>query len=230
MGRIIRGLGALVAYVAIATLLAELIGVGFLLSRGQLTEEKVSQLVAVVQGIELPKPDTPQPKSTAKSTTRQISPDDVARARALKTRDLELREQSLENSLATLKFEQAKLLDEKDRYEVIKTAFEAQLKDLREGAIASNQENARLILENITPKQAKEQILKMIEKQELDQVVTLLSLMPINKRAAIFKTFKSEEESQQLATILKTIREGVPEVPLIDQTKKELERPESTSP
>ena len=51
--------------------------------------------------------------------------------------------------------------------------------------------------------------------------MTLLSAMPIEKRAKIVAEFKTEPESEQLAEMLRLIRAGEPDVTLIDEAAKQ---------
>jgi hypothetical protein len=140
-----------------------------------------------------------------------------------------LREQSLTNDVAVVKSEYEKLIDEKDRYERIKAAFRAQLDELHEGVLANNRETARLILESIKPKQAKDQVLRMVKEGEMDDVVSILSLMPTTRRAKIIGEFKTEEEAATLAEILQLIREGVPEAKLIEDAQRQLDQGENAA-
>ncbi len=214
-------------YACMATVLAIGVGAAYASMRGWLTEAKLLRMIAAARGIDV----SPQnSRRQATEPSQQPSLDEIARARALRARDLELRELALETGVADLKYEQAKLADEKDRYEVIKTAFEAKLRELRDGALAANLEQVRLILENIPPKQAKDQLLKMLADGEIDQAAALLSAMPIAKRAKILKEFKSEPDSEDLAKLLKRLREGGPEVPIIDDSFGQLKQPQSIPP
>ena len=222
-GRLIGGCGAALAYLCIATVLAEGICLGFLAMQGKLNEELVLRLVAAANGIE--RPSASQASDDENRDERQLSLDDLARARALTSRDLELREQSLTNNVTVVKSEYDKLIDEKDRYERIKAAFRKQLDELHEGVLANNRETARLILESVKPKQAKDQVLRMVKDGEMDDVVSLLSLMPTTKRAKIIGEFKTDDEAAILAEILKLIREGGPEAKLIDDAQQQLDKP-----
>lgn len=227
MKRLVQLLWSAWLYACMATVIATVLGALYASNRGWLTEEKLLRMVAVARGLDpYPRQGSRQPAEPP----QQPSLDDIARARALRARDLELRELALETGLADLKYEQTKLADEKDRYEVIKTAFEAKLRELRDGALAANLEQVRLILENIPPKQAKDQLLKMLAEGEIDQAVTLLSAMPIAKRAKILKEFKTEPNSEDLAKLLKRMREGGAEVPIIDDTFGQLKQPPGLSP
>ncbi|HEX5446262.1 MAG TPA: hypothetical protein VFW87_20715 [Pirellulales bacterium] len=218
---------ALIAALCVATVAAEALLLGFLYSRGKLDEPAVLRVVAAANGIEmLPAAAT---ESETPGNTEEVSLEAMARARALKSRDIELREQSLGENIAVVKTEYNKLIEEKDRYERIKTAFRAQLDELRDGVLANNRETARLILENMKPKQAKDQILRMVKEGEVNDVVMLLSLMPTAKRAKIIGEFKTDEEAQTLAEVLKLIREGVPETKLIDETEKAINQPDQAA-
>lgn len=226
VGRALNVCGALFAYLCVATVLAEATSLAYLWSKGKLNEETVLRVVAAANGIEHPRPSQ---QTASREESKQVSLEDLARARALKSRDLELREQSLADNVAVVKAEYDKLIDEKNRYERIKAAFRTQLDELYEGALADNRETARLILESLKPKQAKDQILRMVQDGEINDVATLLSTMPTTKRAKILGEFKTEEEAATLAEILKLIREGVPETALIEDAMKQLEQPDKSA-
>ena len=228
VGRILAGCGALLGYLCIATVLAQALGLAYLSSKGKLDEAMFLRIVAAASGIDQPQSGQ-KPPGEGDDDSRQVSLDDLARARAQRSRDLELREQSLTNDVAVVKSEYEKLIDEKDRYERIKAAFRAQLDELHEGVLANNRETARLILESIKPKQAKDQVLRMVKEGEMDDVVSILSLMPTTRRAKIIGEFKTEEEAATLAEILQLIREGVPEAKLIEDAQRQLDQGENAA-
>ena len=123
---------------------------------------------------------------------------------------MELREQSVENSLGQIRFEQRKLSTEREDYKRFKDTFEKVLNEQKEKAQSAGRENIRLIWENIKPKQAKEQVLQMIENGEESEVVPILSSITIAKQAKIISEFKTEEEVKKLDKILEMIRQGRP--------------------
>ncbi|HEX7450505.1 MAG TPA: hypothetical protein VF306_23295 [Pirellulales bacterium] len=227
IGRLMGVVAALVAALCVATVAAEALLLGFLYSRGKLDEPTVLRVVAAANGIELLAPGPTE--GATPQTSEEVSLEAMARARALKSRDIELREQALGENVAVVKAEYNKLIEEKDRYERIKTAFRTQLDELRDGVLANNRETARLILENMKPKQAKDQILRMVKDGEVNDVVMLFSLMPTAKRAKIIGEFKTDEEAKTLAEVLKLIREGVPETKLIDETQKTIDQPDQVA-
>lgn len=228
IGRLLGAIVVLVAAVCVATVLAAALAVGYLRYRGKLDEKTVLKLIATANEPETP-PDTPRTRADDEPAPEQASLEDVARERALRSRDMELREMAIGDNLAMVRTEYAKLIDEKDRYERIKTAFRAKLDEEREGATANSRDSARAILEAMNPKQAKDQILRMVKSNEMDDVIKILTLMPGAKRKKIVDEFKSQEESETLAEILKLIREGIPDKPLIDETERALDQKEAAA-
>lgn len=226
VGRLLAAVAAIIAAVCVATVIAEGLMLAWLHSRGKLDDKTMQKLVAVANGVELTASHAAHPADSADTAREQASLEDVARQRALKSRDLELREQALNDSAAIVKTEYAKLVDEKDRYERIKTAFRSQLDELRTGSLAENRETARSILENMKAKQAKDQVLRMVKAGEMKDVIKILSLMPGTKRKKILDEFKTDDEARTLADILKQIREGVPETNLVDEAERSLDQPD----
>ena len=129
---------------------------------------------------------------------------------------------SLEALRKQLDYERAKILDEQGSLKQLAADFEKRLKELREGTLVTRREEARLILESAKPKQAKEQLALMIQAGEMDEAVALFASMPQSKQAKIMAEFRTPDEADQLAEMLRIIRRGQPEVPLVDETKKQV--------
>ncbi len=230
IGKLARLFGALLVYFAIGTTLSLLVGIVWLQQSGGLERDKLMQMAAIVMGVDLTAIREEVDAQREKVNGTQVSIEDVARARALKSFDLELREQALRTNFARVKTEQDKLAGEKSRYETVEKEFQVKLDSMRSGAIATNVENARLFLENMKPKQAKEQIVLMVKDGQMKDVVALLTPMPVTKRAKIITEFKTPDEAKMVAELLELIREGVPETPLVDETKKQLSQQTPAAP
>lgn len=229
IGRLLGFVSALISAICVATVIAAAIGLIYLRQRGKLDEKTALKLIAVMNGVETSSASAPPRSPADEPGSEQASLELVAQQRALKSRDIELREQALSDNLSIARGEYAKLIDEKDRYERIKAAFRAQLDDERQGVLAANREVVRSIVETMKPRQAKEQLLRMVKEDRMADVIKILSLMPSAARKKIVNEFKTDEESQTLAEILKRIREGVPEEGLIEDTEKALTQPDAAA-
>jgi hypothetical protein len=201
IGKLARLFAALLVYFAIGTTLSLMLGLVWLGKSGGLERDKLTQMAAIVRGVDLTAIREEVDAQREKINATQVSIEDVARARALKAFDLELREQALRTQVAQVKSEQGELDGEKSRYQTVEKEFQVKLDSMRSGAIATNAENARLILESIKPKQAKEQVVLMIKDGQMKDVVALLTPMPVTKRAKIIAEFKTEDEAKMVAEL-----------------------------
>ncbi len=225
MGRLLATLMAMGAYLCVATVVAALAGLIYLRTSGKLSDDRIDRMLMVAQGLDVKEPKNEQAVGDTSNDVEQPSYEDHERSRELQSRNMEMREQALKSGLDRIRFEQSKVAREKEIYDALENAFETQLEALRTKALSSGRENVRMIWENIKPKQAKEQILKMLENQEMNEVVTILGGMPIGKRAKIVAEFKTPEETARLDEIMRLIRSGVPEVNLIDKTRSQVKQP-----
>lgn len=226
--RLLGMAGAAVAYFCTGTVLAQAIMLLYLLATGYLTGDKFARIAAVLRGDDAAPAAAGAPPGP--SDASGVSLADLAQARAAQSRDYELREQSLRNALADLNFQRTKLAQDISRYNQQRTSFETQLASQRQTLSSESQDNAVQTLQNLKPKQAKDQLLRMVDAGEVQSAVNLLVAMSVNKRAKVAGEFKTEEEGRKLAEILKLIREGHPELTLIDETQARLQPVPASQP
>jgi hypothetical protein len=224
-GRLLRGLFALILYFALATLIAEGIMGWYVASRWQLDGDKMAQMLAVAQGVEINRAPPPAPREPASTSADQPSYDQILEARAMKDKNLQLREQALANTHAQLRVEQRKLTDEEKRYQQQMSDYLAKLDATSKGAKAQGREEVRRILETLKPKQSKEMLLGMLENKETEEVVMLLGGMTDTRRAKILGEFKTPEENKKIEEVLRLIRQGVPEAPVAEKAKQQAQPP-----
>ena len=218
---------SLAVYFCVATVIAEMIGVGVLLYNGTLNENSIKQLVAVVYGIEedllyqaefgdLPE-QTPlfdfQPAKDRKSTDR------------LK---LTRREEIIDLALGDLLYIERQISDEKKEYEDLRQNFDDQFKRMQ--GVASNQSlvEVRETIQSMRPRQAADQIILMMQASEestentsANDAVTIIKTMPQNIRKKILAEF-TDDQHVYLEKVISQIQSGVPEIPLIRQARNEL--------
>jgi len=219
MRRLLSLLVTLIVCVCVGTTLTAVGGAAWGWWQGYLDRDRVTRAVAALHGVEL---------ASAAPASADAAPGaahDLEALRARARRDVELREQAVQAGIAQLRFLQEKLDADRTRYDQLWAGFQSQLLSLREGAIATGRNNVREIWENIRPRQAKDQIMEMIKEQPkgLDEVVSILTQMPIDRRAKIVGEFKTDEEREKMTEILRLVRDGLPEVQMIDSATAKLE-------
>jgi hypothetical protein len=223
IGRLLRSTGTLLACFAVATLLAEAIIVGYLAMRWQLSREKLVQMLAIAQGIDLFAAHEEAIANQEEVPPEQPAYDDWLERRATMFRDLELREQALENALAMHKVERSRLAADERSFQQAQETFEARLAEAKAQAQSEGMETLTSILQSIKPDQAKDQILEMLDNDEMEKVVVLLNGMMGSKRAKIIAEFETEAENEKVSEILRLIGEGEPVASMADKTMGQLQ-------
>lgn len=230
MGRLLQAAGAALTYFCVATVLTQIILAVVIASKWHLDRQRVAQMLAIASGVDLLAVREEAGKEPELPLAEQPSYEQVLEARAAKMRNLELREQALQDELTRLRLQQEQVADEQKRYKQLKESFDAALRAQREGAEASGTDEVRRILEAIKPKQAKELLVQMLNDKKLDEVVVLLAAMPDARRAKIVGEFKTPEDAQLVGEVLRRIGQGVPTAEIADETLEQLAPPKPGTP
>lgn len=224
MKKILGLVSAGVMYFCLATVISQVLILGYLASRGGLQGENVNHILALAQGAKIA--DLAPPSVEVEETNRdEKSLDEMASQRALVLRDMELREQALRRGLDTLEAGRQRLVNERREYITERREFEDSLAQTRQGTTEEGQNNVRGIISNMKPKQAKELLMTMLEQGEMDEVVQLLGQMPANKRKKIVDEFKAPGEVEKVNEILRQMRRGGAEAQLLEETQEALSGP-----
>ena len=214
----------------VATVFAQGIGLAILCARGALDEERLFQVLAVVHGVDLEAMGDEAAEAKRSVEEEQAAMEEIIEARARKSLDLDLRESALTKGLSDLLSLEARLQSDQERYKQLKDSFDDLLAKM-DGQKSDNAlQEVQRTLEAIQPKQAKDQILKMLEDEAMNDVVAIMKAMPIDKRKKIAGEFKTGDEPDKLHDILTQIRLGVPEVTLIRDTRRQLEQFNAAEP
>jgi folylpolyglutamate synthase/dihydropteroate synthase len=218
----------LFVYLCVGTLISQAIMFAYLISAWKIDSQRWVQVMAAAQGIVPVAENEPEKKSEEEKIAEQPSYNQILEARALKYRNLELREKELRDGLSQIQSEQSKLAEEKKRYKQLRDGFDEQLLSMKEGSAASGLDEVRRTLESLKSKQAKALIMQMLDDKQIDEVVALLTPMAESKRAKILGEFKTPEDLDKLSEVLQRIREGLPAVSVPDNTRKQLEQLKTT--
>jgi dihydroxyacetone kinase-like predicted kinase len=226
---LVRAIPASILYFCLATVVAEAGALAYLASQGVLTKPRLFQCLAALYGVNLHEIEKETTAENQAPPNEQPAFAEVIKQRAKISREFEIREVAIDKALVDVRALTAQLRTERERYDQLKQQFDARLQKLEEVFTDSSLQEVQRTLEVINPKQAKDQILRMlaeagVENQERVQrdVVTILKTMPLDKRKKILAEFKTDEEAEKLHEILKQIREGVPDITLIRETRAQL--------
>jgi hypothetical protein len=209
-------------YACLATLISEVILLAYVTGAWNLDRGRWDQALDVARGAAEVGGREGGKAPAAEPAPEQPSYRQILEARALKDRNLELREHQLQNGLAELSRDQGLLADEQKKIKNLRENFDSQLSVLREKTTSSGLDDVRRTLESIDAKQAKQLLLDMLDKNEMDDVVTLLLPMSDKKRAKIIGEFSQPEELEKISEVLRRVRQGRPESQVTESVQKQL--------
>jgi hypothetical protein len=185
-------------------------------------------MLAALQGIEV-SPATAAAADPA--ADEQPSLEQIMQRRMISSLDLELRETAIDKSLGDLRNIEAQIKTERERLDQWKLSFDIRLEQLESQATDEALLQLQRTIEAMSPKQAKDQILKMLadsaqtaDDEPMRDVVTILKTLPLDKYKKILDQFKAPEETEKLAEIVREIRLGTPDVDLLRDTRNQLQQ------
>jgi hypothetical protein len=225
----IEWLASLFLALCVGTVLSLAVIGGMLWWKGVFRDERWLAMLAALHGI--------QPVSVAHAASgepindEQPSYDEILDRRLKASLDLELRETSIDKTLGELRNLETQIRTEREWLDRWKLSFDQRLATLETKATEESLLQLQRTMESMNPKQAKDQILRMLEASStraeddpLRDVVTILKTMPADKQRKIIGEFKLEEEQQRLAEILRQIRLGTPDSDLLRDTRNQLQQ------
>ena len=204
MGKLLGLCGSLLAYFCIGTVITAVAGFIYLRSTSALDDTKLATILAVARGEPLPEglAGSKQPTAAA-NMDEQPSFADWEQAHDLRSRNLELRELAAKSGVSAMIEIKNALTEEHRRYDNLVKQFKLDQQKQKEKAQSQGIANMRSWASNAKPKQVHDQLLQMLDKDEIDDVVAILSEMPESKRVKIAAEFKTPEDAEKLGDILR---------------------------
>ena len=212
ISKLTRGFAAF----SIATVLTQMILLGYFLTRGTVNGTTLTQVVALMNGIDI---SGNRLRKIIRDGEDREQPDfnEILDARKMASLDMDMRLRSQDQLRDELSADIAKHRIDMERFDERRLSFDRRLDELKKVAEEKGLQEAQRILQSLDAAQAKDQLLMMVDDDRMDDVVNIIKAMSGEKRKDILAEFISREESEILAEILKRIGEGIPTTTLIDQ-------------
>ena len=166
-----------------------------------------------------------------KKATETEQPSFAARLEAqdLKSLDMDLREAAVDNGRNSLLALQQELSNAQIEFAGLKQAYDMKLQEMGDEELAASRKELQRTIEAMRPEQAKAQLLKMLDDEAMDDVVTIVKTMPVDKRKKIIAEFKEGTDADRLYEILKSILRGEPNASTIQEARNSL-KPAAPTP
>lgn len=217
------------AYFSVATILAQGTLVILLCARGNLSQAKAVELIAISQDVDLETMWYELEAASKPVEFEQVSFQEVQTARKNMSLDLDLREIAADKGLIDVRQLAALLEDERTQYDLLKYEFDQRIENVRQGAVDEGLREVQRQLESVDSKLAKDQILRILDNADIPAdtsmnfIVTIFKNMPLERRKKIMSEFKTEDDRKQLNVILNQIRIGVPDIEVIQETRAQFD-------
>ncbi len=224
MGKLLGSLGSLLMYACVGTVIAGAIIGGYAATHGYLDKDKVQKILDVARGVEVAAAPTAKVDAKPTEPPEQPSFEDIERSRGIKARNLEMREQAVSTGLERTRFEQQQLTEQYDRIDGLEKSIKSTLNIKLDKAKEKGLLDTQAMIEAMPPKMAKERLLQMMDTNETNDVITLLSSMNSSKRAKIIAEMKTDEDGKKLDEILRLMRQGMPDILPINQARDEFNK------
>lgn len=220
---------------AVGTFVTVVVLLAMLWWKGALGDERLLAMLAALQGIERAPAETRAASGTSVDA-EQPSYEQVMQARLQASLDLDLRESAIDKALGDLRSIEEQIKAESVRIDHWTKDFDARLSKLETAATDAALLELQRTLEAIAPKQAKDQIMRMLDQpatandHPMQDIVTIMKAMPLDKRRKILAEFKTPEEADKMGEILREIRIGTPDAELLRDTRAQLQQQQGVQP
>jgi hypothetical protein len=214
--------GAGFTYFCVASVVALLAAVGALWFKGALDQGRLYRVLAALHGIDVVTMHEQLVQEEMEQDAEQPSYEQRFEQMTITSLDFDLRESAIENAWLEMDNLRTQLEVDTARFEEIKDAYAAKLQQFADEEEANSLMELQRTLEAIKPVQAKEQIIKMLDDDAMEDVVMILKNMPIDKRKKIIGEFKEGPDIEVLHEILTNIRLGEPTATQTRETQEKL--------
>jgi hypothetical protein len=207
---------SIVSVIAVATLLAGGTFVGYLTGTGKLSASRIETIAGVLRGELDPPLQTHAPEVGPTTAPVAAAPAEPRGSTESELRDLRQRQhlETLENERAARDLAAQRLLldqvlqhvvQEQERLANDKTEFAKQREKIKDTARDVGFQKELELVSGLQPRQAKEHLLRLWQKQPAD-AVRLLNAMDEGRARRILEQFKTPEELQTQSDLLEQIR------------------------
>jgi hypothetical protein len=217
--------GCAAVYLCVATVISQTIALAYLWRRGGLDRQRLSQIVSIVRADETIPVHMVVGRQPSERQSPEVPFEEILQRRAATSLDLDLREQAVAHGLSHLRRLADHVAEDTRRFDFQKEAFNESLARLEEQANGTAMAELSRTLGAMRPAQAKDQLIRLLEDDQTDVVVTLLKAMPLDRKKRLLAEFKAGDEPERLAEILREILQSAPHMSLIKASRGQLSGP-----
>jgi hypothetical protein len=225
MSALIRWTLPLIAYLCVGTVISAAIGYGYLRHNGQLNDDTMFRIMALVQGVDLDALAKESKQKTDETPAEEPSFADQQLKLQTATLHFDAKQRQLADSLVDFDYQLKRLSEATERYARLRAVVEGYLKEQNEKVVDLARAKVREQLEALIPKkQSKPLLIKMIQDGQIDEVILLLGSMKPQIRKEILRTFDTPDDVDILYQIQSHMLNDDPARPIIEAQLDQLKQ------
>jgi hypothetical protein len=202
-------------YCCLATVTVQVGGGVMMWSEDKLSQNKVIRYAAIIYGLDISDlPTEIEPDPGTHASDDDLTHDQLLAKRVNANPILIDRKVAMKQESDTIRSLEKELKSDRDRRALVRNNFRAYLDNLERQAVIASLGDVQRTLEALSPRQAKDILLRTLEDEGLDEgddvvsdVVTIVKAMPEGKRKKIWAELKTDEEQEMLHRMVMEIGE-----------------------
>jgi hypothetical protein len=222
ISKLLHGLFGLIGYICTATVITAVVGILYLLKTDRLNDEKMFRMVALFHDVDLHQLAEVQRKATDQAPPEEVSLDQALRRQQVMDRNFEVKLLQLRRGRQEYDYRLKAINDVIARRDRMAQDWENRLKQQEQ---LTTQENLATVvghLELLRPESAKEEFMRWLEEDRMDDVILLMSKMSVKKLGAILQRFQLPEEQTKLYEIHQRILDSNAKASTVKNALEEL--------
>jgi hypothetical protein len=217
----------LIGYASAATVIAAVVGYGYLRNSGRLSDATLFHIIALVNGVDVHQIQEASQKAAESAETPPEEPSYSEQQDLFQTASLQFdaKRKQLGDSLTDFEVQLKLLQAANDRYDRLRKDVEMYLNQQLNTVAEDGLQQVRTTLESLVPqKQAKPILVMMLKDGQTDEVIKLLGMINKRTRTAILQSFNTPEDLEMLKRINDKVLAGDPVKPFIDSQLESLKQ------
>jgi hypothetical protein len=204
---VMKKLVGLFLWFCAATVMAQVCVIGLAAYKGNVKRQTIAQIIGLLNGIDVQAERMKQALISARDTPTPTY-EEILAAKTNAVLQLDSRIGSIDNLQRQLADQQRQLQARTAEFEERRLKFEARVEQLAKGSQLDSLKEIQTFLENMSPEEAKKQLIIKQKNKELEDVVAILRAMAPDKQKKILAEYSAPGDEELLADILRDIRRG----------------------
>jgi len=217
MGLLVR----LFSACCVATVIAQSIILGMMALKGNLRPETLTQALAVINGIDV----TGEQVERAFQNARDIpvpSHEEILRERARMSVELQNQQNAIQREKESASQLLSELMSRTSEFDRRRQEFFTKVDQMEQKLVEESLQQVQRTIEELSPEQAKDQLVRMLAVDRLDDVVAIIKVMDPAKRKKVLGEFADREDTDKLHEMLMRMLAGEPAASVVQDQRKSL--------